>query len=692
MSAVTFRGKLFTTVGFVLTCLLLVVVVWVYYQERGIRKADIRANKRISLYLSQIEESIGSATLNTLEIIASDSSLTRILERDKLATMDNVLNSFAVVNRLYPNNVFFIGDPNRIHYVSQAKAYEKAAIEQVRSQLNRAAYKKEAFSQFIYAPQNDHTRLVVTVPINSSGNRYIGTLISLEDIQGRLSKDWTLADEFLLVTDKNGVVVLSNNKQWINRTLSKLPLLFHRELPAIGPVTFSHLGIARVNASTGVVTLRDKKSTGSDASTGFVASTAQTSTMSTRLYYLIDTQSISVQSASAAASFLILYIAFVITCMFIFERTKTRRLDLEKNRLLFASEQYKNEMIEAASAGLLTFFGDGRVDWINEQNLHIFNAKAREDITHVGDIFPQKYVVDLLCSADKNLPIENLEAIGRRQDGGEFPLMFTARKMNNKGGALWLLTLVDLTDKRIAQSELRQAQKLAAIGTMSVTLAHEINQPITAIQTEAAIGKKLLEKHDYSEILKSFDTIIRYTGSLAKITTQLKGFSRKKNLQKSAHTNLYRAIQHVHVIMKSAIENNGVEWQEDIPDTDIHIPLEEYEILQILTNLVQNACDAMSEQQHKTFSLSVSHTLQSVKIRTRDTGIGIPEDMREKIFEPFMSTKKNASSVGLGLAICRDILARYSATIQVAPYEAQNNERSTGASFLITIPISLQRP
>jgi len=260
-------------------------------------------------------------------------------------------------------------------------------------------------------------------------------------------------------------------------------------------------------------------------------------------------------------------------------------------------------------------------------------------------------------------------------------LMFLGLLFKEKRQALFAQHQYD-RERKDLDIEFKQQQKLASMGMMATNIAHEINQPITAIKTEAKIGNKFLERENYQEAEQSFTTIVKYTRLLAAITSQLKDFARKRNSSHYNVANIQQVFQQSLTLNNSRLTDENVQCKIDKFDGQLQAKIDQHQLQQILTNLLQNACDAMKDSTRKSIEISVKEHSSTIEIFFSDNGPGIPENILPTIFDPFVSSKEDASSMGLGLAICHDILNRVGGNIEILT-EKVNAQH--GAHFKISL-------
>lgn len=245
------------------------------------------------------------------------------------------------------------------------------------------------------------------------------------------------------------------------------------------------------------------------------------------------------------------------------------------------------------------------------------------------------------------------------------------------------------TNRRLeqAQAEARRSERLAALGQMSAGLAHEIRNPLGVIKGSAEMLQQKLSDADplASELA---DNISSETNRLSALVTRFLDFARPLHLElvpQDITAVLDRALQSVsfaHTNGAVRVERN---YQPNLP----LIPLDESFCEQAFVNLFQNAYDAMGSGggvlRVAASKVNGSHR-RGVEVRIEDTGPGIPAELREQIFNPFVTTKK--TGVGLGLSIVSRIVDGHHGSIRVENKEVTGAapDRQHGASFVIFFP------
>ncbi len=243
------------------------------------------------------------------------------------------------------------------------------------------------------------------------------------------------------------------------------------------------------------------------------------------------------------------------------------------------------------------------------------------------------------------------------------------------------------TNRRLeqAQAEARRSERLAALGQMSAGLAHEIRNPLGVIKGSAEmLHQKLGEANPLASELAGY--ISSETNRLSSLVTRFLDFARPLHAElipQEITPVLELALHAVSVTQQNGTVQVERNYEQNLP----MVPLDEGLAEQAFVNLIQNAYDAMGSAGgtlRLTAAKAQSANREGVEVRIEDTGPGIPAELREQIFNPFVTTKK--TGVGLGLSIVSTIIDGHHGTIRVEG-EAHNEGRP-GARFVIFFPAS----
>ena len=225
------------------------------------------------------------------------------------------------------------------------------------------------------------------------------------------------------------------------------------------------------------------------------------------------------------------------------------------------------------------------------------------------------------------------------------------------------------------QDELIQANKLATLGQIAAGVAHEINQPIAAIRTHADTAGLYLEAADAPAARRSLTSIAALTERVGAITDELRAFSRKTRSETVA-VGVEAAIEGALLLVGARMRERGVTLTRQPVPADLAVMAERNRLGQVLLNLLPDAIRALRHTAAPAITLAVRGRGRRVVIRIADNGPGVAPEVRERLFTPFTTDKRDG--VGLGLVISRDIVAGFGGDLSLEP-------TSKGAAFVVRL-------
>ena len=231
---------------------------------------------------------------------------------------------------------------------------------------------------------------------------------------------------------------------------------------------------------------------------------------------------------------------------------------------------------------------------------------------------------------------------------------------------------------RETQQELIQAAKLAVLGQMSAGLNHEMNQPLTAIQTYARNSRRFLEKGAEDMVDANLSEIIALCDKMAELTRQFKVFARKSE-GPPAVVDLRQSIDASLKIILAQKSSADIDIQWNRPDHPVMCHGDLIRIEQVMVNLMANAVHAVEESRHPQVRIDIEEAEDCWKCLVRDNGPGL-QGNTEQIFEPFFTTKSVKQGLGLGLSISRQIVDALGGTLT-----GRNRMDGPGAEFVLTL-------
>lgn len=233
---------------------------------------------------------------------------------------------------------------------------------------------------------------------------------------------------------------------------------------------------------------------------------------------------------------------------------------------------------------------------------------------------------------------------------------------------------------RLTQEQLHHAEKLASIGQLAAGVAHEINNPLGTIMLYSSILKRQMAKLNEGNYAgQDIDLIMSEANRCKNIVANLLDFARqgKLNLTK------FDLIELLETILRKFEKDErakGVSFNKDFCCNKLIIDGDKEQIEQVISNLIGNAYDAMLESKEKKLTFALNKNDEKVIITVKDTGDGIDEEHKNKIFTPFFTTKQMGKGTGLGLAITYGIIKMHKGDIVF------DSEKGVGTTFTVSLP------
>ena len=216
-----------------------------------------------------------------------------------------------------------------------------------------------------------------------------------------------------------------------------------------------------------------------------------------------------------------------------------------------------------------------------------------------------------------------------------------------------------------AQDDLVQAGKLSALGTMSASISHELNQPLAAIRSYAENAEILLDHERTADARGNLKLISELTGRMASIIAHLRAFARRDRHAPESVA-LQPALDDALALLAKRRRSMEVELIRDLPEATLWVQAGETRLRQVLGNLLANALDALTEKgPPRKLWLSAETTAQGVNLYIRDNGPGFCMEALGRASEPFYTTKTRTQGLGLGLAICDTLMRAFGGELLV---------------------------
>jgi two-component system sensor kinase FixL len=323
-----------------------------------------------------------------------------------------------------------------------------------------------------------------------------------------------------------------------------------------------------------------------------------------------------------------------------------------------------------------------RADEALEQNVKILMPTPyRED--HDG--YLQRY----MQTGDRHIIGIGRVVVGRRKDGSTFPMELAVGEMNSGNRRFFTGFIRDLTERQNTEARLQELQselvhisRLTAMGEMASTLAHELNQPLSAISNYLKGSRNLLEDRsdeNSTTIRNALDKAADQAMRAGQIIRRLRDFVSRGETERHAES-VSKLIEEASALALVGVKDRGIRVQFQFnPSVDL-VLADRVQIQQVLLNLIRNSMDAMETSQVRDLKIAIGPTEEGfVRISVSDTGSGIAPEVSKQLFQPFVTTKREG--MGVGLSISRTIVEAHGGQIWV------EQNPSGGTTFHFTLPI-----
>ena len=300
-----------------------------------------------------------------------------------------------------------------------------------------------------------------------------------------------------------------------------------------------------------------------------------------------------------------------------------------------------------------------------------------------------QYLVNYLTTGKRKIIGIGRVTTGLHRDGSTFPMELSVGEAWLGERRIFTGFIRDLTERQETlhrlqdlQSELAHVGRVSEMGTLASSLAHELNQPLTAVATYCESARDLLDNKPDAETLamvrEALDEAAEQAVRAGQIVRRLRDFMSNGEMERQVES-LQRLINEANALALVGSREHGIDVQQSLdPDADL-VFVDRIQVQQVLVNLIRNAIDAMMEA--KIRSLTVSTRPQDdglVRVTIADTGSGISDAVAPQLFLPFVTSKENG--MGIGLSICRTIVEAHGGRIWFEPGEAG------GTEFHFTLP------
>jgi two-component system sensor kinase FixL len=359
-------------------------------------------------------------------------------------------------------------------------------------------------------------------------------------------------------------------------------------------------------------------------------------------------------------------------------------------------------LLDAAVDAIVAIDQRGRIIRFNKAAEEMFGYRASEVVSKPLNILMeagearshQNFVERYLRTGAKRIIGRGREVVARRRNGTLFPASLSVGEARSPDGMRFVGLIRDLTHEKQAEAEalrhreqLMHASRLTTMGEMAAAMAHELNQPLSAIATYTAACQRFLNQGQdaHEDVFSALREIGTQAHRAGQIIQRMRDFTRSRESRRK-QMSLADLIEEIRPLAELDAKANDVQLTIEIDPDLPPINADGVQIQQVILNLLRNGMDAMVDAPSVLRLLRLHAFLdadKALRVEIIDQGHGVPEALRQQLFTPFFTTKP--TGMGMGLAISRSIITAHGGKLDCV------NNPEGGASFFFTLPATVEQ-
>ncbi len=372
--------------------------------------------------------------------------------------------------------------------------------------------------------------------------------------------------------------------------------------------------------------------------------------------------------------------------------------ELARTRELLEDREARlSAILDTAVDGIITIDESGIIESVNTATERIFGYSGDELVgNNITMLMPSPYrekhdgyIARYLGTGEPRIIGIGREAEGQHKDGRRFPIDLSVSEVRVGGSRLFTGLVRDISARRRAEDEARRwsadlahAARLSTIGELTSGIAHEVNQPLTAIVSFAEACLRMLRsgKADSQKLEDALGQIAVQGQRAGHIIRHLRQLARKGESER-VQIDLGHLVRDVLGLFSNELHASGIALHLMLDESGPAVKCDRIQIEQVVLNLVRNAMDVLEEGPAEGRELTIRTRADSggtIELTVEDTGEGLGADGGERIFELFFTTK--ADGLGMGLSISRTIIEDHGGRLWASPHPGG------GAIFHVTLP------
>ena len=358
-------------------------------------------------------------------------------------------------------------------------------------------------------------------------------------------------------------------------------------------------------------------------------------------------------------------------------------------------------ILDTAVDAILTIDKSGIISWVNKSACEMFGYDKDELLgSEISLLMPephhgnhQNYVDRYLETGEAQIIGIGRELVAKHKDGHTFPIYLGISEVSLDDEVHFTGVIRDLTEQKAANADLMEQQqrlahvgRLSTMGEMTASIAHEINQPLTAISMYAQSCIRMLQRESYDQdkLLDALVKLNRQSLRAGEVIERIQRFVRNEQGQREV-VNINSLMRELQYLVGNDARLHNIDLELELADKIPEVFCDPVQIQQVAINLVRNAIDAMAEVDCRwghTITIRTKPLDGLVEVAVRDAGGGVAPEEEAKVFSAFHTTKPQG--MGMGLSICRTIIDSHDGLLQF------RNNMDHGATFYFRLPVGTQ--
>lgn len=377
-----------------------------------------------------------------------------------------------------------------------------------------------------------------------------------------------------------------------------------------------------------------------------------------------------------------------------------RRLDDSASRILAEREAHLRSIYDTAPDGLIVIDDRGAIQSYNAAAERMFGWSASEVLGRkVNMLMPAPdreahdgYIGHYLATGERRIIGIGRIVVGERKDGSTFPMELAIGEVRSEGGRVFTGFVRDLTERQATETRLQELQselvhmsRLTAMGEMASALAHELNQPLSAIANYVTGARRLIERGTAEVDSRATDALEKASEQALRageIIRRLRDFLARGEGERRIES-LTKLVQESCALALVGAKEQGVRVRYTFDPAADPVLVDRVPVQQVILNLVRNALDAMVDHPRRELEIATKVVEEGMAlVMVADSGPGVDETAASRLFQPFVTTKP--AGMGVGLSISRTIVESHGGRIWTEP------NTDGGAIFAFTVPLATE--